>query len=208
MRLPCVLLAALLAWCGMTSAHSAEPVPLVAAASDLQFALREAAQAFHARTGQTVKIVYGSSGNLAAQIREGAPFQMLLAADEKYVEVLAQANLTRDGGKLYARGRLALFVPRHSTMAADGNLQGLRAALLQGRVERFAIANPEHAPYGRAAREALQHAQLWQAIEKRLVIGENVVQAAQFAGTPGTSGGLIAYSLALSPAMRQAGRTP
>lgn len=187
-------------------AQAHEKVPLIAAASDLQFALKEIAQVFELQSGLTVKIVYGSSGNLAAQIRQGAPFRMLLAADEKYVETLERADLTRDSGKPYALGRLALFASRNSTMTLDENLNGLRTALRQGEVGRIAMANPEHAPYGRAAREVLQQAKLWGAVEKHLVIGENVAQAAQFALMPGTSCGLIAYSFALSPQMRQAGQ--
>lgn len=199
------ILAALLAW-GVAFAHAEEPPPLVAAASDLQQALREVAQAFQAKTGRRVELVFGSSGNMAAQIRQGAPFQMFLAADEKYVADLATAGLTRDEGVLYAEGRLALFVPHHSTLVADETLDGLRTALQQGSIGRFAIANPSHAPYGRAAREALQQAQLWDPLAKHLIVGENVSQAAQFAASPNASGGIIAYALALTPAMQKAGR--
>lgn len=191
----------------VSCAEASDKAPLIAAASDLQFALKEIAQVFESQSGRAVKVVYGSSGNLAAQIRQGAPFQLFLSADEKYVTTLQQASLTRDGGKPYAFGRLALFVPNNSAVTLDENLNGLRSSLQQGRVERFAIANPEHAPYGRAAREALQQAKLWDLVEKRLVLGENVSQAAQFAMSPGTSGGLIAWSLALSPAMRQVGHS-
>lgn len=196
----------LLAWWGIAFAHAAESPPLVAAASDLQQALREVAQAFQAKTGRQVKLVFGSSGNMAAQIRQGAPFQLFLAADEKYVVDLAAAGLTHDEGQLYAVGRLALFVPHHSKLVADENLDGLRAALQQRSIGRFAIANPSHAPYGRAAREALQQAQLWDLLAKHLIVGENVSQAAQFAASPDASGGIIAYSLALTPAMQKAGR--
>lgn len=201
-----LVLAMLLAWWGMTFANSAESPPLIAAASDLQQALREVAQTFQAKTGHQVEFVFGSSGNMAAQIRQGAPFQMFLAADEKYVADLASAGLTRDAGQLYAVGRLALFVPHHSALVADESLDGLRMALRQGNVGRFAIASPSHAPYGRAAREALLQARLWGPLEKHLIVGENVSQAAQFSASPNASGGLIAYSLALTPAMKKAGR--
>lgn len=186
--------------------HAAEDVPLIAAASDLQGALREVAQSFQAATGNKVEIVFGSSGNMAAQIRQGAPFQLFLSADEKYVLDLAKAGLTRDDGRLYALGRIVLFVPHHSGLKTDDQLTGLRAALEAGRIERLAIANPAHAPYGRAAREALQHAQLWDAVQPRLILGENVSQAAQFAVSANASGGIVAYSLALTPAMKKAGR--
>jgi molybdate transport system substrate-binding protein len=96
-------------------------------------------------------------------------------------------------------GRIAIVVPHGSPLEADGSLDDLRAALEDGRLRKFAIANPEHAPYGRRAEEALRHAGLWAAIEDRLVLGENVSQAAQFATSGSTQGGIIAYSLALSP---------
>lgn len=200
------ILVALLAWGSMAFAHGAEQSPLVAAASDLQLALREVAQAYRAKTGQAVEIVFGSSGNLATQIRQGAPFQIFMAADETYVADLARAGMTRDNGHLYALGRIALFVPKQSDWEPDENLAGLRRALEEGRIGRFAIANPSHAPYGRAAREALQHARLWGALEKHLIVGENISQATQFAASANASGGIVAYSLALSPALRQAGR--
>lgn len=186
--------------------HGADDVPLIAAASDLQVALREVAQAFQSETGEKVEIVFGSSGNMAAQIRQGAPFQMFLSADEKYVLDLAKGGFTRDDGQLYALGRIALFVPHHSSLKADDQLAGLRAAMESGQIERFAIANPSHAPYGRAAREALQKAQLWKPLQPRVILGENVSQAAQFAASANASGGIIAYSLALTPAMQKAGR--
>jgi molybdate transport system substrate-binding protein len=186
--------------------HGADDVPLIAAASDLQSALREVAQVFQSNTGHTVEIVFGSSGNMAAQIRQGAPFQMFLSADEKYVLDLAKGGFTRDEGQLYALGRIVLFVPNHSTLKADDQLAGLRAAMESGQIERFAIANPSHAPYGRAAREALQKAQLWESLQPRVILGENVSQAAQFAASANASGGIVAYSLALTPAMKKAGR--
>jgi molybdate transport system substrate-binding protein len=173
--------------------------PLVAAAADLQFALPEIAAAFEAATGDSVRLTFGSSGNLARQIRQGAPFELYLSADEGYVLDLARDGYTRDEGTVYAVGRLALVVPHGSPLAPDGSLDDLARALAAGRVTRFAITNPAHAPYGRRAEEALRHKGLWQAIGPRLVLGENVSQAAQFAVSGNAEGGLIAYSLALAP---------
>ena len=173
--------------------------PVVAAAADLQFALEEVARAFTAATGQSVKLAFGSSGNFARQIRQGAPFQLYLSADESYVLDLAQAGLTRDEGALYAVGRIVIVVPQGSPLKADGTLDDLAAALDDGRITRFAIANPEHAPYGKRAEEALRYRQLWERIRPKLVLGENVAQAAQFATSGNAQGGIIAYSLALSP---------
>jgi molybdate transport system substrate-binding protein len=185
---------------------AAEPVPTIAGASDLQFALTDLAQAFEAETGLEVKLAFGSSGNFARQIRQGAPFEMYLSADENYVLELSSDGLIRDDGALYAVGRIVIIVPHGSPLEADGTLKDLRAALEDGRVQKFAIANPEHAPYGRRAEEALRHAGLWDAIEDRLVLGENVSQAAQFATSGSTEGGIIAYSLALSPKVSARGR--
>ena len=191
-----ILLAAMASW---AAGAVAEEPPTIAAASDLQFALTEIATAFEAETGLEVQLVFGSSGNFARQIRQGAPFEMYLSADENFVLELSKDGFTRDEGALYAIGRIVMIVPHGSALDADGTLEGLRAALQDGRVQKFAIANPEHAPYGRRAQEALRHAGLWAAIEDRLVLGENVSQAAQFATSGSTQGGIIAYSLALSP---------
>lgn len=177
----------------------ATDLPLIAAASDLQFALPRVAEAFKRETGLAVRLAFGSSGNFARQIRQGAPFQMYLSADEAYVRGLADDGLTRDEGTLYALGRIVIIAPKESGVAPDGALENLKTALRAGEVKKFAIANPQHAPYGKRAEEALRHASLWKDIQGRLVLGENVSQAAQFALSGSTEGGIIAYSLALSP---------
>jgi molybdate transport system substrate-binding protein len=172
---------------------------LVAAASDLQFALTEIVARFEAGSGERVRLVTGSSGNFTRQMLQGAPFEVFFSADEGYVSQLARAGVARDEGTLYAIGRIALVVPRGSPLRADGSLEDLRRALQAGRVKRFAIANPEHAPYGRRAEEALRRAGLWEPIQGSLVLGENVSQAAQFVTSGNADGGIVAYSLAISP---------
>ena len=176
----------------------AQDAPVVAAAADLKFAVTEVAKAFTAETGQTVELAFGSTGNFATQIREGAPFQMFMAADERYVAELAAAGLTRDAGTHYAQGRIVVIVPHGSTLTADSTLDSLKAALEAGAIRHFAIANPDHAPYGVRAMQALQHKGLWDAVKPKLVLGENVSQAAQFATSGDAQGGIVAYSLALS----------
>jgi molybdate transport system substrate-binding protein len=184
----------------VTSAASAQDdAPVIAAASDLQFAVEEIAAAFRAETGESVRLAFGSTGNFARQIREGAPFEVFLAADERFIEELHREGLTRDGGDLYGVGRIVLLLPHGSPLRLDGALDDLAAALEDGRLERLAIANPEHAPYGMRAQEALRARGLWEAIEPRLVLGENVSQAAQFALSGSTQGGIVALSLALAP---------
>ena len=173
--------------------------PLIAAAADLRFALDELAAAFTRATGNPLRIVYGSSGNFRRQIAEGAPFELFLSADESYVLALRREGHLVDDGTLYAIGRLALVLPQGSPLQPDPTLGDLAKAVADGRLKRFAIANPEHAPYGRAAQEALTRAGVWPAIRGRLVLGENVAQAAQFAVSGSTQGGLVALSLALAP---------
>lgn len=187
----------------ITSARA--DVPVIAGAADLKFALEEIAVRFRADTKREVKLVFGSSGNFYRQIGQGAPFQLFLSADESFVFKLADAGKTVDRGELYALGRIGIIVPRGSALKADGELKDLAAALADGRLRKFAIANPEHAPYGRRAEEALKHAGLWQRIQGKLVLGENVSQAAQFATSGSTQGGIIAYSLAQAPAVSKLG---
>ncbi|MCK6453447.1 MAG: molybdate ABC transporter substrate-binding protein [Alphaproteobacteria bacterium] len=176
-------------------------IPVVAAASDLKFALEEIAGSFRRETGLDLKLTFGSSGNFARQIAQGAPFQLFLSADEAYVEALADQGRTVDRGAIYAVGRIVLFAPKGSPLTVDAGLAGLKTALDQDRIKRFAIANPEHAPYGRAAEQALRAQELWETIKPLLVLGENVSQAAQFALSGSAQGGIFAYSLALAPSV-------
>lgn len=200
MRILLGLVLALLA----VRADAAGP-PVVAAASDLRFALAEIAEDFETATGESVRLSFGSSGNLARQIREDAPFEVFLSADEAYVLDLARDGHTHDKGVLYAIGRIVLAVPHGSPLEADASLADLRAGLADGRVQRFAIANPEHAPYGQRAREALERAGLWEPLQEHLILGENVTQAAQFALSSSSQGGIIAQSLASSPEVAKRG---
>ncbi len=204
------LFASALFACGLVAAAPAvarSETPTIAAASDLRYAVEEIAAAFQAETGQQVLLSFGSTGNFARQIREGAPFEMFMAADEHFILELARDGFTRDEGTRYAEGRVAIAIPNDgSPLQPDGTLEDLRAALAGGRVTRFAIANPEHAPYGMRAEEALRHAGLWEAIRPVLVLGENVSQAAQFALSGSVDGGIIAWSLALSPQLQAQGR--
>ena len=177
--------------------------PMVAAATSLRDALPELAEAFAAEDGSRPRLSFGASGNLRRQIAQGAPFEVFLSADETFVLDLAREGHARDEGAIYAVGRLAILVPKGSKLSPDGSLADLVKAVDDGRLRRLAIANPEHAPYGRAARDALEQLGLWERIQDKLVIGENVSQAAQFATTGAADAGLVAYSLALSPRLEQ-----
>ena len=189
----------------LVAAPAAAQAPAIAAAADLKFALAELADRFKAATGREVRVAFGSSGNFTQQIENGAPFELFLSADEGYVERLAAKGLTRDAGVLYAIGRVVLFVPAGSPLKADPTLVDLRAAIGDGRLKRFAIANPEHAPYGRAARETLQAAGLWDVIRPALVLGENVAQATQFAAGGNAQGGIVASALTKTPEVARLG---
>jgi len=203
---PAVLVLAFAALVVPSAGTAADDAPLVAAASDLQFALSQIAAAFERQTGKAVRIVYGSSGNFRRQIADGGPFEMFLSADEAYVTALASEGYTLDEGVQYAVGRLALVVPEGSMLKLDPTLRDLGAAVADGRVRKFAIANPEHAPYGRAAREALSTAGVWESVRRHLVFGVNIAQAAQFATSGSAQGGIVALSLALAPGALGAAR--
>lgn len=192
--------------CMFAAAARAETAPAVAVAENVKFAIEELAAGFKRESGHALRISTGSSGKFAQQLRQGAPFELFLSADEENVIRLADAGLTRDRGVVYAAGRLVIYAPHGSPVVPDEYLAGLKAALAAGAVKRFAIANPEVAPYGQRAVEALTHAGLWDAVKPRLVIGENIAQAAQFASSGSTEGGLIALSLALTPELARRGR--
>jgi molybdate transport system substrate-binding protein len=181
---------------------SAQQAPNIAAAANIRVALTEVAEAFERETGHKVVLTFGSSGNFYRQLQQGAPYQLFLSADEQFVLDLARAGKTHDRGTLYALGRLAVVAPKGSPLQTDGKLAGLRSAVAAGKIARFAIANPEHAPYGMRAVEALKHAGLWQAVRGKLVLGENASQAVQFATAGGAQGGIVAHSLVLEPGLK------
>jgi molybdate transport system substrate-binding protein len=176
----------------------------VAAAADLNVALTEIADHYGKRTGNSVEISFGSSGNFFNQIQNGAPFDIFFSADLDYPEKLIAAGLGEPASLYrYARGRLVLWVAASSSL--DIEHRGIDV-LLDPAVKKIAIANPRHAPYGRAAAAALRHLGIYDKVSNRLVLGENVSQAAQFVESGNTQAGLIALSLALAPAMKDKGR--
>jgi len=178
-------------------------IPLtVAAASDLQGVMPEIAARFQRATAHALRISYGSSGQFLSQIQNGAPIDVFLSADDAYVTRLVESGHAEASTVTpYATGRLALWA--RSDRGLD-LAKGL-AALEDTRVRRIAIANPEHAPYGRAAVESLRRAGLYDRLQPRLVLGENVSQAAQFAQTGNADVALIALSLTLMPALQSTG---
>jgi len=175
----------------------------VAAASDLQFALQDVKERFEKNTGAQVKLVFGSSGNLFTQIQNGAPFDLFFSADIEYPQKLESAELTEPGTLYeYAVGKLALWAPKDSLLDLSRGLQ----VLLDPRIKKIAIANPEHAPYGRAAVAALRHEGIYDKVSDRLVLGENISQAASFVVSGSADIGIVALSLALAPSLKDKGK--
>jgi molybdate transport system substrate-binding protein len=175
----------------------------VAAASDLTFAFEDVAARFQTQTGNRVDLAYGSSGNFFAQIQNGAPFDLFFSADVGYPRKLEAAGLVEPGTVYnYASGKLVMWVPNASKLDLSRGL----ATLLDPRIRKIAIANPQHAPYGGAAVAALRRAAVYDKVKGKLVLGENISQAAQFVQSGDADVGILALSLALAPAMKDSGR--
>jgi molybdate transport system substrate-binding protein len=191
----------LLALSGAACRPAAPRKLTIAAAADLQFALADAARQFERQHPDAAPAIdYGSSGNFAAQIRNGAPFDLFLSADIAYPRALARDGFARaDAVFVYAAGRLAVWVPASSPLDPA-------TALRDPAVRRIAIANPLHAPYGRAAEAALRHMGLYESVAKKLVLGENISQAMQFVQSGAADAGIVALSLAAAPTVRGQGR--
>jgi molybdate transport system substrate-binding protein len=188
----------------LLAADAAAQAPLrIAAASDLQAVMPALAARFERETGHKPDVSYGSSGNFFAQIQNGAPFDLFFSADVEYPKRLESSGLTVPGTLVeYAAGRIVLWSRSDATLDLARGL----AVLADPRVRRIAIANPAHAPYGRAAVAALRHEQLYDRVRGKFVLGENISQAAQFVESGNADAGLIALSLALAPGMRTTGR--
>jgi molybdate transport system substrate-binding protein len=172
----------------------------VAAASDLQLAMGELGGRFEKKSGIKVAVTYGSSGNFRAQIQNGAPFDLFFSADVQYPQQLVATGLA-DGQSLfvYAEGHLVLWAPAGANLRfAERGFEALK----DPRIEKIAIANPEHAPYGRAAVVALQKAGRYEQVKSKLVFGENISQAAQFVQSGSAQVGIIALSLTFAESMK------
>jgi molybdate transport system substrate-binding protein len=175
----------------------------VAAAADLQFTFQEIAARFQKETGHAVKLTFGSSGNFFSQIQNGAPFDVFFSADIDYPRRLETSGLAEEGSVSgYATGKIVIWTRKDSPIDVKKGLQ----ALLDPGVRKIAIANPEHAPYGRAALAALQHEKIYEKVRDKFVLGENISQAAEFAESGNADIGILALSLALAPPLRDEGR--
>jgi molybdate transport system substrate-binding protein len=187
-----------------SSAQSQPQLLRVAAAADLQFVMPDLAAQFEKKTGTKVNITYGSSGNFYSQLQNGAPFDLFFSADIDYPRKLEAAGLAEPGTLYeYAVGRIAIWMPADTRV--DVARQGWNA-LLDSAVQKIAIANPEHAPYGRAAVAALKKAGIFEQVKAKFVYGENISQAAQFVQSGNAQAGIVAMSLAVSPGMKDGKR--
>lgn len=186
-----VIIALLLVYPAM---HASAQETLVAAASDLRFALDSVASAFQKQHGGNVKVTYGSSGKLCEQIIHGAPFDVYFSADIAYAQKLEKEKKAGSALHIYALGRIVLWSKRIDVK------EGMDA-LLNASVSKIAIANPAHAPYGQRAMESMAYYRLTSRVRDKLVYGENISQAAQFISSGAADIGIIALSLALSPTM-------
>lgn len=183
---------------GSAAAQPKQPVLTVYGAADLTFAFREIAGLFEKTTGSKVVLVLGSTGNLAKQIEHGAPADVFFAANASFVDDLqSKGAVIPETRQLYAQGRVVLAVPRNSKLSIE-RLEDL----LRPGVKRIAIANPDHAPYGRAAQQALQTTRVWDALKPRLVYGENIRHTLQFIETGAVDAGIVALSVADTSVVR------
>ena len=174
----------------------------IAAASDLSFAFREIATEYEKASGNQVRLTLGSSGNFYAQIQNGAPFDLYFSADIAYPRKLEEAGLTVPGSLYqYAVGRIVLWTGHESRIDVTKGFEALR----EPTVKKIAIANPKHAPYGRAAVAAMEYFKVYDQVKDKLILGENISQAAQFIESGACDIGIIALSLAIAPAMKSKG---
>ncbi|TLY28572.1 MAG: molybdate ABC transporter substrate-binding protein [Nitrospirae bacterium] len=175
----------------------------IAAASDLNFAFKDLVGEFEKKSGVRVKLSLGSSGNFFSQISNGAPFTLYFSADIRYPQRLEEAGLVVPGSLYkYAVGRIVLWAPIGSKVDVQKGLD----ALMDPAVKKIAIANPKHAPYGRAAVAAMEHFKVYDRVKDKIVLGENISQAAQFVESGACDIGIVALSLALAPSMKAAGK--
>ncbi len=178
----------------------------IAAAADLTYCLEDINAAFKkAHPGADLKVASGSSGNFTTQIKNGAPFEVFLSADVSFPRELIKDGFADENTLfIYAVGRIVLWTSTPDKVDVTKGFDLLRDA--NGPVKKLAVANPDHAPYGRAAREALQHERLWDAVQDRVVLGENIAQTAQFVATGNADAGFVALSLVLSPKLSNVGK--
>jgi molybdate transport system substrate-binding protein len=189
-----------LAWLFLMSFGSAgysqtlKPIT-IAAAANLNGTLEQIVTQYQLQSKQDIKIVYGSSGNFYQQIIQGGPFDIFLSANADFPDRLEKEGLAREGSKVYAKGRLVLWVSPKVKVNLDSSLNDFKAALADGRIRQFAIANPKLAPYGLAAEQSLNQYGIWNSLQNRIILGADVGQTALYLSSGAAVAGMIPYSL-------------
>lgn len=183
-----------------------QAAPAVAVASNMTHVMADITARYHGVSGKNVKLTYGSSGNFTRQIEQGAPYTVFVSAAGKYVDILADKGLLLEPAVPYARGQIGLFIPNNSPLYKAADLHAVFNSLYYGEYRRIAIANPEHAPYGLAAEQALQSGGLWAIDKKRLLVAADAAQVAQYVLSGGVDVGIIPASFAHLPIVTTNGR--
>lgn len=178
----------------------------VAAAANLRFVLPELIREYEQSSQHKINVTYGASGNLVTQIIHGAPYDVFFSANPLYIEKLIEQQKHRGQRIDYAYSEMVLFANQHSSLKLDSGLQGLKQAIEQNQLEKFAIANPKLAPYGKLAQNLLMEANLWEGIQPQLLLAESASQTLQFALTSNVGGAILPYPYMTQEKINQQGR--
>lgn len=178
----------------------------VAAAANLRFVFPELISEYEQSSQYKINVTYGASGNLATQIIHGAPYDVFFSANPLYIETLIEQQKHRGQPIDYAHSEIVLFANQHSSLTLDTELQGLKQAIEQNQLEKFAIANPTHAPYGKLAQNLLMEANLWEVVQPNLLLAESASQTLQFALTSNVDGAILPYPYMTQEKIKQQGR--
>ncbi len=188
-----------------TSFCLAADIPSIAVASNMSHVLKEISTQFKLKTGSSVNLSVGSSGNFTRQILQGAPYELFISANKKYVNIRRKKGMSIEASSELARGRIGMFIPNNSPLYHSTDLDDVMKSLYHGQYRRMAIANPEHAPYGQAAKQALQYAGLWIIERDKLLVGENAAQAMQFTLSGSVDLGIVPSSFIYLPKIKNKG---
>lgn len=178
----------------------------VAAAANLRFVLPELISEYEQSSQHKINVTYGASGNLATQIIHGAPYDVFFSANPLFIDILMQRKKHRGQRINYAHSEIVLFANKHSSIKLDNRLQGLKQAIEHNQLEKFAIANPKHAPYGKLAKNLLVEADIWQTIQPQLLLAESASQTLQFALTSNVDAAILPYPYMTHEKIKQQGR--
>lgn len=190
----------------LNSALVRAETPVVAVAANMTHVMTEVADQYQAKTGKQIKLTFGSSGNFTRQIQQAAPYTLFLSADKKYVDILTENNLTDSKAIAFARGEIGILIPNRSVLSDATDIRSIFQSLIYGQYRKIAIANPETAPYGAAAMQALQSGGLWATSSQKTLIAENAAQVVQYGLTGSVDLAIIPSSFAIYPGLSGQGK--